>query len=233
MKKTFKSPFPALNVPRRNETVCTDTIESDVEAVVGGFKRAQLFVGRSTLVADVYPVKTDKEFVRTIEDNIQERGAMDKLYSDSAKAETSKWVKNILRALFIREGQSEPHHQHQNFSERHFQTIKRAHKRVMNRTGAPAGFWFLCMLYVIFVLNHMAFKSLGWRTPLEKLTGVTPDRSAIVKFQFWEPVYYMRNEAGFPSESSEALGNFVGFAENIGHNLTYKVWDPELCKVLM
>ena len=184
------------------------------------------------MVSDIYPVRTDKEFVRTLEDNIRDRGAMDVLYSEAAKAETSKWVANICRGYVIQQKTSEPHMQHQNYGERRYQTIKTCHKRVMNRTGAPAAFWFLGMCYVIYVLNHMAVQSLGWRTPLEKLTGVTPDRSPIVRYQFWEPVYFIRNEAGFPSDSSEALGRFVRFAENVGRAMTYKVWDPDVAEVL-
>jgi hypothetical protein len=60
-----------------------------------------LFVGRESLVADVYGVKTDKAFVDTLEDNIRERYAMDKSISDCVKAETSNRVKDILRALCI------------------------------------------------------------------------------------------------------------------------------------
>jgi hypothetical protein len=70
-------------------------------AVDSGVKAAQLFIGRSSLVADVYGVKTYKEFVNTLEDNIREQGAMDKLISNCARAETSNRIKGILRALVI------------------------------------------------------------------------------------------------------------------------------------
>jgi hypothetical protein len=74
-------------VKRRNEPVATDTVFSDTPAVYSGVTCAQLFVGRELLVADMYGLKTDKAFVNTLEDNIRERGAMDKLISDCAKAE--------------------------------------------------------------------------------------------------------------------------------------------------
>ena len=48
-----------------------------------------MFVGRDTLVADAYPMKSGKQFVNTLEDNIRRQGAMDKLLSDSAKTEIS------------------------------------------------------------------------------------------------------------------------------------------------
>ena len=85
MKKHIKSRNPALNIPRRHEAVATDTVFSDTPAVDSGVKQAQVLVGRDTLVAGAYPMKSGKQFVNTIEDNIRRRGAMDKLLSDSAK----------------------------------------------------------------------------------------------------------------------------------------------------
>ena len=67
-----------------------------------------------SLVADVYPMKSGKQFVNTLEDNIRRRGAMDKLLSDSAKTEISKKIMDILRAYHISNWHFEPYH-HQNY----------------------------------------------------------------------------------------------------------------------
>ena len=86
-----------MNVCRRHEPVATETIFSDTPSVDGGVKQAQVFVERDSLVADVYPMKSGKQFVNILEDNIRRRGAMDdKWLSDSAKTETSKKVMDIL-----------------------------------------------------------------------------------------------------------------------------------------
>jgi hypothetical protein len=77
LKKNWRSRFPACNVKRRNEPVATDTVFSDTPAVDSGVTAAQISIGRESLVADVYRLKTDKAFVNTIEDNIREREAMD------------------------------------------------------------------------------------------------------------------------------------------------------------
>ena len=69
--------------------------------VDSGVKQAHVFVGRDTLVADAYPMKSGKQFVNTLEDNIRRWGAMDKLLSDSAKTEISNKVMDILRAYHI------------------------------------------------------------------------------------------------------------------------------------
>ena len=87
---------PALNIPWRHEAVATDTVFSDTPAVDSGVKQAEVFVGRDTLLADAYPMKSGKKFVNTLEDHIRRRGAMDKLLSDSAKNEISNKVMDIL-----------------------------------------------------------------------------------------------------------------------------------------
>jgi hypothetical protein len=49
--QTIRSPYPALNVMRRNEPVATDTIYAGTPAIgTGGQKMAQLFVGRSLVL---------------------------------------------------------------------------------------------------------------------------------------------------------------------------------------
>ena len=110
MKRHLKSRNPAPNVPRRHEAVATDTVYSDTPAVDSGVKMAQLFVGKESLVSDIYPMRSGKQFVNTLADNIRRRGAMDKLISDSAKNEISHKVKDILRAYNINDWQSEPYH---------------------------------------------------------------------------------------------------------------------------
>ena len=226
LRQHWKSRFPACNVRRRNEAVATDTVYSDTPAVDSGVKHAQLFIGRSSLVADVYGVKTDKEFVNTLEDNIRERGAMDKLISDGAKAETSLRVKDILRALVISDWHSEPNQQNQNFAENRYATIKAATNRVLNQSGAPADCWLLAMQYVCHVLNLLASSTLKWIPPLQALTGQKQDISALLVCTFWEPVYYNPHEDGFPSQPNEELGHWVGVASNVGDALTFKLLSP-------
>ena len=94
MKKHLKSRNPGLNIARRHDAVATDTVFSDTPAVDSGVQQAQVFVGRDTLVADASPMKSGKQFVNTLGDNIRRWGAMDKLLSDSAKTEicNRSWI---------------------------------------------------------------------------------------------------------------------------------------------
>ena len=124
MRKHFKSKFPVFNIPRRIEAVATDTILSDTPAIDSGVTMAQIFVGKDTLVSDVYPMHSSKPFVHTLEDNIRCRGAMSDLISDYAQKELSIKVKDILRMYHSSSWHSEPYHQNQNPSEWCYRTIK-------------------------------------------------------------------------------------------------------------
>ena len=91
---------------------------------------------------------------------------MDKLLSDSAKTETSNKVMDILRAYHISNWLSEPYHQSQNPAEWRYGTIKSWTNTVMSRSGAPANSWLLCLIYVCYLLNHMACTPLDGKIPL-------------------------------------------------------------------
>ena len=180
MKRHLKSRNTALNVPRRHEAIATDTVYSDTPVVDSGVKQAQLFVGKESLVSDIYPMRSGKQFVNTLEDNIHRHGAMDKLISDSAKNEISHKVNDILRAYNISDWQSEPYHQNKNPAEWRYRTFKAWTNTIMNRTGAPANCWLLTLQYVCYILNHISTASLGGQVPLQFLYGVTPDISIIL-----------------------------------------------------
>jgi hypothetical protein len=116
LKKHYKSPFPTLNVRCREEALSTDTGYSDSPAVDSGVTIAQLVVELLSTVCDVYPLKTEKAFVNTLQDVIQCRGAPSKLVSNCAQVQISGRVQDILRSLIIGDWQSEPHQQHDNLS---------------------------------------------------------------------------------------------------------------------
>ena len=85
IKKHFKSHNPVFSIPRCSEAVVTDTIFSDTPAVDDGPTMAQFFCGHDTLVCDAYGIKSTKQFINTLSDNIRKWGAMDTLISDGDK----------------------------------------------------------------------------------------------------------------------------------------------------
>ena len=143
LKKHYRSPFPALNVHCHNEPVATDTVYLDTPAVNDGSTSAQIFVGTESLLMDVYGMKSDKQFVNMLEDNIHDWGAPTKLVSDCAQVEISNKVQEILHALCIDDWQSEPKQQHQNPAECCYQSVKTMANTIMDCTSSPLLTWLL------------------------------------------------------------------------------------------
>jgi hypothetical protein len=232
LRKHYKSPNPAMNVHRRDEDIATDTVFSDTPAIDDGSMCAQIYVGMESQVCDVYGMKTDGQFVNTLQDNIRERGAPTRLISDRAQSEISNKVKDILRALIIGAWQSKPHQQHQNQAERKYQNVKRMANTLIDRTGSPGYTWLLALMYVCFVLNNTASALLNDQTPTTILTGSTLDCSPLLRFHWWEEVYFKLDDSDFPSESPDLKGHFVGISEHVGHAMTFKILSVDTLKIL-
>ena len=165
------------------------------------------------------------------EDNVRFRGAPTKLVSDRAQVEISGRALEFLRVYGISAWQSEPHQQHQNYAERKIQQLKQMTNVILDRTGAPSSVWLLALMYVAFVLNHTWSDNIK-NVPLTALLGVTVDISVLLRYHFWQQVYFKAIEPGFPSDSKERLGHIVGISEHVGHTLTWKILDVETNKVL-
>ena len=70
LKKHYRSPNPALNVQCHQEPVATDYVYGNVLAVDDGSMRAQIIVGMESEVSDAQGLKSPKQFVHSLEDNI-------------------------------------------------------------------------------------------------------------------------------------------------------------------
>ena len=68
----------------------------------------------------------------------------------------------------------------------------------------------ICLIYVCYLLNHIACTALGGKIPLFALTSITPDISIILLFTFYQPVFYASYDQNSPSESEERAGYWVG-----------------------
>ena len=91
----------------------------------------------------------------------------------------------------IKDQQSEPYHQHQNYAERRIQEVKNTSTIIMDRAKAPNCLWYHCLKYAVVLLNHLSSKGLDYKMPIEKAFGVTSDISALIQFYFYQPVLYL------------------------------------------
>jgi hypothetical protein len=81
------------------------------------------------------------------------------------------------------------------------------------------------------LLNHTYNESID-DIPVNKLLGSTTDISVLLRFHWYQEVYYKLEDNGFPSDSREQKGHIVGIAEHVGHALTYRVFDPITRKII-
>ena len=185
--KRHKAPNPALNIPRRNEAVATDTTYGPgCPAVDDGSTAAQFFVGRKSGFCAVEGLgKSDKRYPVALMNHIRRYGAMDQIVSDNARAEISHRVEEVLNMLQIKDWTSEPYNKNLNFAERVWRDTKRKTEFTLDSSNAPAFAWLLALEYVCFATNHTAHERLGWRTPTEWLLGYTPDITVLLIFTFW------------------------------------------------
>ena len=93
LKKHYKSSFPALSVPIRDQPVGTNAVHSKTPAINNGSASNQIFVCTKTLPTNVYGMKLGNNFIATLSDNIWKRGAMSKIISDKDELQISNKVK--------------------------------------------------------------------------------------------------------------------------------------------
>ena len=140
-------------------------------------------------------------------------------------------------APHIQHYQSEPYHQHQNKAENHLGLANLHTNTVMNTSGCPACCWLLCLQYICVVLNHLASPTLQGICPVQALQGTTPDVTFMLHFSFYEPVYYRIDSSepdlNFPSSSNEKKGYWVGFANNQGDSLTWRILTKDTQKIII
>jgi hypothetical protein len=93
LRKHFKSPNPAVNVRQHDEPVAMDTIQSNVPAIDGGEKYAQIFISTKSLFTDVHGIKSPAQFPGILTDEIITHGAPTKL---SVTAPASRLVRKFV-----------------------------------------------------------------------------------------------------------------------------------------
>ena len=237
IKRHFKSRNPVFSIPRCSEAVATDIIFSDTPAVDDGPTMDQFFCGHDIFVCDAYGIKSTKQFINTLSDNIRKWEAMDTLISDGGKYDISKGVTDFLHSLFIQDYQSESYHQDQNKTENCFGPAKQYTNTVMNTSGYLACCWLLCLQYIFVVLHHLASPTLQGTYPGQALQGTTPDIGFMLHSSFYESVYYRIDSSepdfNFSSSSNDNKGYWAGFAANQGDSLTWRTLTEDTQRIII
>ena len=145
----------------------------------------------------------------------REIGVPTSLRRDNSKMQCSQLWNSYLRKYNCADEFTEPYNPQQNPAERRIGVIKNAMKKTFIDTGCDPRAWYRLAYHIVDVQNHTAYESLGWRTPIEKSLGQTPDISGLLYFKFWEKIYYDQ-----PKEK-EKLGRWMGRAINYRDTMSY------------
>ena len=100
----------------------------------------------------------------------------------------------------------------------------------MDITAAPDWTWFLCAQYLA-AIHNVTWNEEKQCIPRTARDGVTVDISKFLLFRFWDRVLYLDNQDVYPA-SNERAGYMVGFAENVGDALTFKVYDDQTHRIV-
>ena len=102
----------------------------------------------------------------------------------------------------------------------------------MNRSGAPADCWLLCMTHASYILNHLSCEALAGNVPLGLLYGVSPDISIILSYTFDQPVFYTTHNQSYPSANEERAARWFGFGEHVSDGCNHKLLYDDTKKIL-
>ena len=116
--------------------------------------------------------------LKAYQDFMQYEGVSAGLHSDLAPEQKIDKKIQINRDMRVKDTWSEAKHPNQNPAEQGgIRILKAGVDGLLDRTGAPKEAWPWAYSYIADINNHCASKFLGWRTPIEKRHGYTPDIS--------------------------------------------------------
>jgi Reverse transcriptase (RNA-dependent DNA polymerase) len=214
--------FPILAHRRLNETVYADP----VEFLADGSTQYALFIScKVSKLRTIYPLgrkKSSTKMLDALYDFVREFGVPRTLYSDyGADCNISDAWKRFSRLLVVPQHNSEAHHHESNFVERSWQEVKQRGFNVMRENVIPNKHTFSIYQHICDCMNHTAINSNDNRTPLEILTGDTPDIS-VFRFRPYQEVWYLKTKATL-DQREWIKGRFLGIAWSTGDSMCFRV----------
>jgi hypothetical protein len=153
-------------------------------------------------------------------------GITARLFTDNAGEETGGEWETVRRKYLIPQRYTEPHTPWQNKAELEIGKEKAHYCRIMHRAQAPEALWDHGFEHTDQIIQNTACKKLGWRKPLEVLTGDTPAISDLLDFGYYDWVWYWDPASASFTVDPRKLGHWIG--RNHAHDpvIWYKVLKP-------
>ena len=212
-----------FGVKRLHGKFATDTLWSDCKSLQQN-KCAQVYSHKNGF-AVCYPMvqATGDTIGDSLQDFIHDFGVPEHLTFDGARAQEGKNTKFMqsIRKHQIRNKLSAPRRPNENPSESAIREIKRRWYRMMDKKDIPARLWDFVMVCVCETgnLTVSSSKYANGRTPVEILTGETPDISEYTDFCIYDWVTYRTNAGMGPI----SFGKWLGVSHKIGQLMSFLI----------
>jgi len=209
------------NVKRLDGKFSTDTFYATVRSLRSEIG-AQVYFHKVGFAA-VYPIRetTGQELGYTLLDFIHEFGAPSHLTFDGHPSQVGPRTlfRQTINRAQINFHISQPRRPNENPAEGGIREIKKRWYRIMMKRDVPKRLWDFGIQWVCETKNLTVSSSryARGRTPLEIITGDTPDITEYLDFGFYDWVYYRSNAGLGPSE----IGRWLGLSKRVGPLMSY------------
>jgi hypothetical protein len=203
----------------RGQRFYTDTLIGKYKSLTNN-TCAQIFANES-FFATCYPMEKKSLAGMALRQFIRDYGIPDQLTFDGAAEQVgpkTEFMKNV-RGYGIDYHCTEPHRPQQNRAETVIREVKKRWFRQMVKRNVPKRLWDYGIVWAceIMSLTSNTTFNLDGRTPLEQITGETPDISEYLDFGFYDWAWYKDN-AGL---GENKMGRWLGVSHRIGNLMSY------------
>ena len=176
--------------------------------------------------SEVYPSESKKSTnaSQSLNDFCQDVGIPEHIKSDRAPelcGRTSAFL-SLAKRKHIECTYAEPEQSKQMWQINiEIRELKKRYHSKMTEKKVPKRLWDYGFKHAAKMMQFVPRQSLGNRTPIEAVTGKTPDISEYLDFDFYDLVWYFPGVHPSISEENRALGRWLGVSHRIGSDMCY------------
>ena len=215
LSRRYRTDLLSTRLRRSRTEFFTDTLFSKVTSLLGN-NCAQIFTDGEFIY--IHPMKGHTEIAESLQFFCEDVGVPAILTMDNAPEQTGKYTdfKKYLSKQRVMVRTTEPYSPWQNRAERQIGKLKGKWMQSMVKRQVPKRFWDFGLVWESELICRTA--STDGQTPIEKITGETPDISKWVDFEFYQIVRYwdQANKEG-------KIGRWLGVSHRVGSRLAYWV----------
>ena len=210
-----------FSVKRLTGKFATDTAYGKIKSLRGNVG-SQIYSHKCGFKVSYPIMKVDGNHIGdTLTQFVGDFGVPEHLTFDGASVQTGPKTRfmQAIRKYEIKYHVSGPRRPNENPAEQSIHEIKKRWYRIMLKKKVPPRLWDFGFAWVCETENICAnfSKHAGGRTPLEIITGETPDISEYMDFEFYDWVTY-RNNGGL---GEVQLGRWIGVSHRVGRLMSY------------